>query len=374
MNSSHKEFLINFGWNDFFENQMAEFYTMNPDLISGKFKVAKVINEEKNLYRLKMSDDEILWSIITGKMQFTALGRNDFPAIGDWVLALIPDHSERAIIRHVFKRKTTLVRKQVGSSSDVQILSTNVDTVFITTSLNDDLNFGRLERYLTFAWDSGATPVILLTKADLYKTDISEVIHDLRLRFTGVEIYSLTMNNFEEADFFKRYLERGATCVLVGSSGVGKSTISNYLIGRDEIITTEVRQSDEKGRHTTTSRSLYKSIYGGLIIDTPGMRELQFAGHCDGLETQFADIEELVALCRYNNCTHVKEMGCAILEALESGSLDASRWKSYKKIAGEIRHGMRKEHKWMQAFDRKAWKKRSMTARENNKEKNRVRL
>lgn len=367
MRSSHQEFLHHFGWSDFFENQLTEFYRMNPGIEPGKLRLARVINEEKNRYRLQLSIDEILWSSITGKMQFRALSRSDFPAIGDWVLAEAPEYAERAIIRHVFKRKTVLMRKQVGNASDIQILSTNVDTVFITTSLNDDLNIGRLERYLTFAWDSGAMPVILLTKTDLCKTDIKEVVQGLSSKFSGVEIYSLTKDNFEEAQFFKNYLESGATCVFVGSSGVGKSTISNFLVGKEDILTSEVRASDGKGRHTTTSRSLYKSIYGGLIIDTPGMRELQFAGHLDGLETQFADIEELVANCRYNDCKHVTESDCAVIAALEEGSLDALRWKSYKKIAGEIRHGMRKENKWMLAVDRKVWKKQSLDARSKKK-------
>jgi ribosome biogenesis GTPase len=367
MNCSHEEFLIHFGWNDFFENQLAEFYTINPGKIPGKLRVARVINEEKNLYRLQFNSNEILWSSIPGKMQFTAQGRKDLPAIGDWVLAEVPDQSERAIIRHIFIRKTMLMRKQVGSASDIQILSTNVDTVFITTSLNGDLNLGRLERYLTFVLESKARPVILLTKSDLYLSDLQEVIDDLRLRFIGVEIHSLTKDCFEEAHFLKKYLGSGTTSVLVGSSGVGKSTISNFLIGREEILTTEVRESDGKGRHTTTSRSLYQTIYGGLIIDTPGIRELQFAGYLEGLETQFADIEKLIGFCRYNDCEHVTEVDCAVKSAIEDGSLDASRWKSYKKIAGEIRHGMRKENKWMLAIDRKVWKKRSIEARGKHK-------
>lgn len=173
-------------------------------------------------------------------MKFTALNRSDFPAVGDWVVIEIPEHSERAVIRHVFKRKTALMRKQAGEVSDVQILSTNVDTAFITTSLNDDLNFERLERYLTFVWDSGAMPVILLTKADLYKDGLEEIISDLKQRFHGVEIHTLTKENFEEAHFFKDYLTIGTTSIFIGSSGVGKSTVSNFLIGREEILVSEI--------------------------------------------------------------------------------------------------------------------------------------
>lgn len=362
MTSSHKEFLIHYGWNDFFENQLAEI-EMQP----GQFRIARVINEERNLYRLQFSNDEILLSNITGKMKYEARGRSDYPAVGDWVLAEIPEHSERAVIRFIFKRKTSLIRKQVGSTSDIQILATNVDTVFITTSLNADLNLSRLERYLTFAWDSKAVPVILLTKADLYKEDVDELIFDLKSRFRDVDIYPLNKDHFEAADFFKNYLANGSTSVFVGSSGVGKSTISNFLIGREEILTLAIREDDEKGVHTTTSRSLYKTIHGGLIIDSPGMRELQFAGHLDGLETQFSDIEELIRNCRYTNCLHENEIDCAIQNALQDDTLDALRWKSYKKIAGEVRHSMRKENRWMLALDRKVWKKRTKEIREKNK-------
>jgi ribosome biogenesis GTPase len=367
MNNSHKEFLTYFGWNDFFENQLAEFYSLNTGINPDKLRPARIINEEKNLYRLQFGLKEILWSSVTGKMQFSALSRRDFPAIGDWVLAEIPEQSDRAIIRHIFKRKTTLVRKQVGGTSDVQILSTNIDTVFIATSLNGDLNIGRLERYLAIAWDSGAKPIILLTKSDLYESGLEDLVQELGEKFNVVDIYTLSKDNFEEATFLKDYFSIGTTSVIVGSSGVGKSTISNFLVGSENILTKAVREFDGKGRHTTTSRSLYQSIYGGLIIDTPGMRELQFAGQNDGAETQFLDIDELVVSCRYRNCKHETEKDCAIIKALETGQLDDLRWKRYKKIISEVRHSQRKENKWMLMADRKVWKKRSMEARAKNK-------
>lgn len=357
MTSSHKEFLIHFGWSDFFENQLVEYKTINTGINPDKLRPARVINEERNLYRLQFSNDKIVWSAISGKMQFNAFNRHDYPAVGDWVLAELPENSERSIIHHVFKRKTVLARKQVGSASDIQILSTNIDIVYITTSMNGDLNNGRLERYLTFAWDSGARPIILLTKSDLYTGSIEQAILDLKLRFNGVEIYSLTKNAFEETDCFRNYLTNGNTAVLVGSSGVGKSTIGNFLIGREEILIQEIRADDDKGRHTTTSRSLYESIYGGMIIDTPGMRELQFSVHEEGLQTQFADIEELITNCRYGNCKHQTEPDCAILNALVVGILDEIHWKSFKKISAEIRFAMRKQDKQLFAEDRKTWKK-----------------
>lgn len=362
MTNSHSEFLTQFGWNDFFENQLTEFTKSNPGFVPGDLLPARVINEERNLYRLQFNAQDILWSAITGKMQFEARSREDFPAVGDWVLAEIPNGSEKAIIRFIFKRKSALMRKQVGSSSDVQILSTNVDTVFITTSLNAELNMGRIDRYLTFAWDSGAVPVILLTKSDLC-SDVDEVLLDLKLRFPAVEIFALSKDQYAAAEFLKSYLSYGKTSVLVGSSGVGKSTLSNFLIGSEVITTKEIREGDDKGKHTTTSRSLYVSQFGGLIIDTPGMRELQFADHEEGLQLQYSDVEELIGNCRYNNCSHQGEKGCAVIEALESGFLLEERWKSYRKIQSEIRHSLRKQDKVLLSEDRKIWKKRSIAAR-----------
>ncbi len=367
MTSSHKEFLVHFGWNDFFYNQLANYDT------NEKLRPARVINEERNLYRLQFTSEETKWCSISGKMNFNASERSDYPAIGDWVLAEMPLNSERGIIHHVLKRKSLLARKQIGSVPDIQILAANVDTVFITTSINNDLNIGRLERYLTFAWDSGAKPVILLTKTDLYEGEesIEEVILNLKLRFSGVDVYALRKDHFETAHFFNKYLDSGKTAVLVGSSGVGKSTIGNYLIGREEITVQDIRGDDDKGRHTTTSRSLYESLFGGLIIDTPGMRELQFADQEEGLHAQFADIEELIAKCRYSDCKHQTEPDCAILEALDGGHLDEVRWKSFRKITAEIRHSMRKHDSHLLALDRKVWKKQSKEARINTKNQRR---
>ncbi len=358
MKSSQKEFKSRFGWNDFFENQLAELTEIYP-----RTKIARIINEERNLYRIQLNDNENLDAMVTGKMQFEAKRRTDFPAVGDWVLVELAGENDRAVIRHIFKRKSALMRKQIGASTDVQILATNVDTVFIMTSLNGDLNAGRLERYLTFTWDSGAKPVILLTKSDLC-TDVEAEKTVLQLRFPAVEIYSLSQQEFHEIEFLKNYLMPGKTVVLVGSSGVGKSTLANFLIGKNEIVTHAAREDDDRGRHTTTSRSLYQSIYGGLIIDSPGMRELQFADHEEGLHVQYADVEELIACCRYSNCMHLTEKDCAISAALESGQLMPERWKSYNKLHSEIRHSLRKIDKVLHSEDRKKWKKRALEMRQ----------
>ena len=362
MTSSHKEFLSHSGWSDFFENQLS-------DLEKAGLIPARIINEERNLYRLKTCIEHFVWAAIPGKMQFESFGRSSFPAVGDWVLVDLPAQLERGIIRHILKRKSVLQRKQIGVVNDVQILSTNVDTVFVTSSMNSDLNIGRIERYLTFAWDSGATPVLLLTKADLCEPELREqLLNEMIEHFPAVNVHVLSSEKFSEADFFKNYLRAGTTSVLVGSSGVGKSTLTNFLISHkasEEIATREIREGDDKGRHTTTARSMYESVYGGLIIDTPGMRELQFTYHEAGVQTHFSDVEELIAQCRFKNCQHETEPDCAIIEALELGTLSSVHFKSYRKIKAEVRHAMRKQNPALLAEDRKIWKKRSQESRKS---------
>lgn len=356
MLNSQKEFLSLFGWDGFFESQ-------NAILVSQNLVPARVICEERNLYRIQLDIDKVLWASVSGKLQFNAVTRADYPAVGDWVLVEAADQSDRAVIHHICPRKTVIQRKQVGSSADIQILSANVDYVFVTTSANDDLNYRRIERYLAVAWESGATPIILLTKADICADEVLAIATNVRKEFPGIEVYTLSNTEFENAEFLSYYLKEGKTSVVVGSSGVGKSTLVNFLIGQEQIKTQDVREADGKGRHTTTSRSLYVSRYGGLIIDTPGMRELQLADHAEGVSLQFADIENLIAGCRFTDCQHRTEPGCKIIEALDDESLSEDRWKSYQKLAAEVRHGLRKQNRALAAEDRKLWKKMSITAR-----------
>lgn len=332
---------------------------------------ARVINEERGLYRVQFENNKILSATVSGKMQFNASDRLDFPAVGDWVDVEISEQADRAVIHFIHPRKSVIRRKQAGASSDVQVLATNVDCIFITTSLNEDLNYRRLERYLAVAWESGAMPVILLTKADLRQSDRELAVLDVEKSFPGVNVHAISKDEFHKADFFQDYLKEGMTSVVIGSSGVGKSTLVNYLIGDQRIKTQEVREDDDKGKHTTTSRSLYASRFGGLIIDTPGMRELQLSDHTDGVQAQFADIEQLMSSCRFTDCRHETEPGCVLREALENGQLDEGRWKNYLKMAAEVRHEMRKKDKSLLAEERKIWKKRNSEMRERQKEKKR---
>lgn len=349
---SDKEFLFQFGWDAFFENQII-------NLNLSTLRPARIIGEERNLYRIQLGLEEVHLAVINGKMQFNAHAhaRADYPAVGDWVFAETHPNSDRAVIQQILSRKSTLQRKQVGSSADVQILSVNMDYVFVTSSLSDELNYRRLERYIILVWESGCVPVVLLTKTDASILFLDEIILEINQLFPGVNVHCLSKDSFEQADFFAEYLKKGKTAVVVGSSGVGKSTLVNFLIGQNQIKTQDVRGSDSKGRHTTTSRSLFVSRYGGLIIDTPGMRELQLLDHEQGLQNQFSDIEELKQGCRFTDCSHQSEPGCSLLQALDQGHISPERWQSYQKLAAEIEYGKRKQNKALAAKEKKKWKK-----------------
>lgn len=361
-----KEFLSLFGWSDFFESHI-------PDTILNQTFPARVVCEERNLYYMQAGANIFFWASISGKLNFNALTRLDYPAVGDWVMVELPAQSDRGIIHHILPRKSNLYRKQVGAGAERQILSSNIDTIFIVTSLNEDFNYRRIERYLSISLDSGASPILLLTKADLYKGNLEELIYSIRSHFSELTVHSLSYENFEAASFLSEILRPGTTSVFVGSSGVGKSTLINYLIDSDrnnEVIKTQdIREDDGKGRHTTTSRHLYISRYGGLVIDTPGMRELQLSDHSEGVSSHFADVEDLLGNCRFADCQHKSEPGCAVKKALEEETLSIERWMSYQKLQAEVRFAEVKQNKTLAAQEKKAWKKISIDARERAKSK-----
>ena len=334
---------------------------------------SRVICEERALYQVQYGMDSIVWAAISGKMKHLATGRKDFPAVGDWVGIEIPSSADRAIIHTIAPRKSTIYRKQIGSSSDAQILSANVDYTFVTTSLNEDLSERRIERYLAMAWDSETSPIILLTKADLFPEGIDDIVEEMKTTFPNVPIYTLSKGAFDDADFFAQYLKPGTTSVIVGSSGVGKSTLVNFLTGKDraedQIATKDIREKDGKGRHTTTSRNLYVSRFGGLIIDTPGMRELSLSDHTQGVDTQFSDVVELTTQCRFSDCKHQTEPKCAVKAAIANGSLPLDRWESYLKLEAEVQQGLVKQDKALATEQKRQWKKLTEAGRDRGLEK-----
>ena len=269
---------------------------------------------------------------VSGKLRFETVSASQFPAVGDFVmLDKNNDSGGNVIIHRVLKRKSVFLRKFAGKSTDSQVVAANIDTVFVCMALDRDYNISRLERYLAIAWDSGALPVVVLTKADLTE-DAPSHIAEAEAAAIGADVL-LTSGLLEDgADVLRPYLRPGKTTAFIGSSGVGKSTLINRLMGDDRIKTGDVR-SDGKGRHTTTRRELMLLPGGGMLIDTPGMREIGIStadfGH------SFADIEELAAQCRFADCAHESEPGCAVRTAINDGTITQERLDSYKKLKRE---------------------------------------
>lgn len=293
--------------------------------------VGRITLQEKGFYRIRTSMGEQN-ALVSGKFQFDAQSPSDYPAVGDYVMVNCAD-PDTAIIHQVLPRKSLFVRKAVGTSKTEQVVAANIDTVFLCMSLNNDFNLRRLERYLAVAWESGADPVVVLTKADLC-ADLPQKQREVEAIAMGVDILTTSAMESDGYRQIMPYITEGRTVAFVGSSGVGKSTLINRLLGEERLATDGLR-NDDKGHHTTTHRELLFLPNGAMVIDTPGMRELGMWDAASGVEQTFGDIEELAAQCRFRNCSHTSEPGCAVRAALESGHLDAGRWQSYQKLKNE---------------------------------------
>ena len=279
----------------------------------------------------------------------------ELPAVGDWVAARPLPGERKALIEDVLPRRSAFTRKEAWRRTVEQVVAANVDTVFLMSSLGPDLNTRRLERYLVGAWESGAQPAIVLTKADLEPDHVAAVLDVETIAF-GVPIHVVSAVSGEGLGELEPYLRRGATIALLGSSGVGKSTLVNRLAGRDVLTVREVR-ADGRGRHTTTHRELVLLPDGGLLLDTPGMRELQLWAGEESLDGTFEDVAALTADCRFNDCAHESEPGCAIRAALAEGSLPAERWESYRKLQRELRSLDIRRSKRLQSEERRRWRR-----------------
>ena len=260
---------------------------------------------------------------------------DELPAVGDWVVVRPLERERKALIEAVLPRRSAFTRKEAWRRTVAQVVAANVDTVFVVTAFGGDLNARRLERYLTATWDSGAMPVIVVNKSDV-ATDPAAELAELAPVTVGVALHAVSAATGEGLAALEPYLARGRTIALLGSSGVGKSTLVNRLAGRELLATAET-SAGGRGRHTTSHRELVPLPCGALLLDTPGLRELQLWADEEALDTTFADIAELAAACRFSDCAHDREPGCAVQAALAAGSLPPERFASYRKLQRELR-------------------------------------
>ncbi|MBW5446873.1 ribosome small subunit-dependent GTPase A [Cohnella sp. CFH 77786] len=336
MNIHNRNKLNEYGWNEFWE---LAWQTAGLSGDNG-LQPARVTAQFSHAYRIVSAAGERL-ATVTGKFEFAAAGKSDFPAVGDWVAAELAD-GERAVIHALLPRRSAMTRRAAGNREEEQVIGANLDFLFIVNALNEDFNLRRIERYLIMAWESGASPVVLLTKMDLCP-DWEEKAAEVESVAPGVPVHAVSAAENRGKEQLAPYLLPGRTVAVTGMSGVGKSTLLNWLAEDDLQRVQGIREDDARGRHTTTHRELFLLPSGALLMDTPGMRELQLWEARDGWQEAFSDIAELAAKCRFRDCRHQSEAGCAVREALESGELDPKRYANYGKTERELARLARKE-------------------------------
>jgi ribosome biogenesis GTPase len=343
----------NLGWDEFFANHFQSY-------AADGYAAGRVALEYKHFYRIYSEWGEVLGEI-AGRLRHEALDREDLPVVGDWVVIRRSPESDKVTIHAVLPRKSKFTRKVAGFRTEKQIIGSNIDTVFLVTSLNQDFNARRVERYLIVAWESGARPIIVLSKSDLCD-EVEERTREIKAVVGDVPIQAVSVVKREGLDELARYLKAGQTVAFLGSSGVGKSTLVNYLLGREHLRVQEIRKHDGRGVHTTTRRELIVLPQGGLVLDTPGMRELQLWDGEGGLAIAFADIETVATQCYFSDCRHQDEPRCAIREALAEGAIDAARYESYEKLKKELTYLARKQDIRSAIVEKKRWKTLSRMA------------
>ncbi|MBA2563966.1 MAG: ribosome small subunit-dependent GTPase A [Gemmatimonadetes bacterium] len=317
------------GWRPFF----ADGFTRIAD---EHLQPGRVAVQHRNAYRVYVAEGD-LPAELAGRLRHETADEAELPVVGDWVALRARAGEGRATIHAVLPRQSRFSRNRAGRSTGEQVLAANVDVVFLVSALDDEVNARRIERYLTLAWDSGAEPVVVLSKADL-ASDAGDGERAVRAIALGVPVHVVSGRTGVGLEHLRPYLAGDRTAALLGPSGVGKSTLINALIGSAVQAVAEVRERDRKGRHTTTRRELLALPGGGLLLDTPGMRELQLWEGSEGLRETFEDVEQLASGCRFTSCHHESEPGCAVTEAVAAGLLSEARLISYHKLQREIRH------------------------------------
>ncbi len=350
--------LARYGWDEYFQGQF--------ELLETEGLVpARVVSESRNSYDVVSRHGE-LKAKISGNTRFRLEEAGQRPAVGDWVA--IAANDKEALIQAVLPCKSRFSRQAAGKRTEEQVVAANIDTVFIVNGLDGGRSFNlrRIERYLTLAWSSGASPVIVLNKADLCP-DVDAYIGDVEAVAAGVPAHPISAKEGTGLEALKSYLGEGRTVAFLGSSGVGKSAIINALLGEERQQTGAVRESDHEGRHTTTKRELILTPDGAAVIDTPGMRELQLWAEQENLETTFNEISAIAAGCRFTDCGHENEPGCAVREAIEQGLLDEARLESYRKLQKELDFHAAKEEGAANLLDKAKWKKISRLQKQYKK-------
>jgi len=299
-----------------------------------EFEIGRVISEHKERYIVKTEKGEFE-AEITGNLRFSSKSREDFPAVGDWVAITIHD-SDFSIIHGILPRFSVISRQDVGKSGEIQIIATNIDYALLVQAADRDFNINRLERYLTICNSSKVSPIIVLTKIDLIDEHRTlEILEKIKARINNVPVIALSNESQDGYDQIKAIIEKGKTYCMLGSSGVGKSTLLNNLSGKSIMRTDTISQSTNKGKHVTSHRELIILENGGILIDNPGMREVGIADSASGLEITFDMITRLSQNCKFKDCTHTNEIGCSVIEAVEKGEIDRASYENYLKLERE---------------------------------------